>query len=430
MVKRRKILKNSLLFRRAKHCLVGGVDSPVRSFNYVGLDPILIEKGKGAYVYDYDGNKYIDYSISWGALVLGHTHPLVVRKVKQALESGFSFGMTNKREIELAGLIKATCPFIEKIRFVNSGTEAVMGAVRLARGYTRREKIVKFKHSYHGSADYLLADSGSGLTTLNIPLSAGVPENFLKDTFVLPFGDREAVERLFKKYGKQIAAILVEPVGGNFGVLEPDLEFLRLLRQVTKKYGALLIFDEVITGFRFGVGTAAQDFKIPPDLICLGKIIGGGLPIGAFGGNSKIMNKLAPLGKVYQASTFAGNPIVMQAGISVLEILKKSAINYKRIEDLAAYLSFNLRKEAILRNIDLKVSNYGSMFSIKFKHKPQFRKFYLSMLESGVYFVPSEFESNFLSFAHTKKDIEKTIALTKEALDRLTPRRENVTRKY
>jgi len=413
---------NKELFRKAKHYLVGGVSSPVRAFNYVGGSPLLIKKGKGAKIYDYNNKKYIDYVLSWGSAILGHSHPGVRVSLKKTIGLGLSFGTTSGLEIELAKTIKDAIPFIERIRFVNSGTEAVMGAVRLARGYTGRDTIIKFAHSYHGHADYLLSKAGSGLATLNIPQSQGVPLDFIKHTIVAPYGDEKYLDSIFKKYGKQIAAVLFEPVGANFGVVSADTHFLKYLRQITKKYGALLIADEVVTGFRFHFGALSSKFGITPDLICLGKIIGGGLPVGAYAGPSKIMNHLAPLGDVYQASTFSGNPVVMQAGLSTLKELKKSREDYNRIENLAGHLRYILEKEAGALKIPLKVNGFGSMFSLKFKEKEDFKKFYKELLRQGVYFAPSEYEANFLSFAHTKDDIAETAKAIKSALGKIRVR--------
>lgn len=404
------------LFSEARRYLVGGVDSPVRAFNYVGCEPVLIKSGLGPKVYDYDDNSYIDYVMSWGACPLGHAHPEVLGKIKKALKSGLGFGSTNESEITLAKAIRGAVPFVEKIRFVTSGTEAVMAAIRLARGYTARSKIVKFENSYHGHADYLLMKSGSGLATFNISTSAGVPKSLIQDTSIAPYGDVEFIEGLFKKRGKDIAAVIIEPVGGNSGVIPPHIYFLNKLRAVTKKYGALLIFDEVITGFRFRYGAIAEELKITPDLICLGKIIGGGLPIGAYAGSEKIMNNLAPLGRVYQASTFSGNPIVMCAGLAALRTLKRLKNRYADIAELAKYLALNIEKEAMLNGIILKVSHYGGMFSIRFEKVSQFKKFYKNMLDEGIYLAPSEYEANFISFAHTKRDIDRTIKSAGKAL--------------
>ena len=416
------------LLNIAKHYLVGGVDSPVRSFKYVGGSPILIKCGSGAKVFDYNHKEYLDYVLSWGAVILGHAHPEIAKAIKQKVNSGLSFGTTNEAEVELAKEISRAIPFIEKIRFVNSGTEAVMGAVRLARAYTGRDKIIKFSHSYHGHADYLLAKAGSGLATLQIPASAGVPKDFIKHTLVVPFADKGALEALFEKYRNEIAAVLVEPIGGNYGVLPPNVKYLKKLRILTKKYKTLLIFDEVITGFRFGYNAVCQNFGIGPDLICLGKIIGGGLPVGAYGGSAKIMNNLAPLGKVYQASTFSGNPIVMQAGLSTLKILKHQKSNYQRIKNLNNYLCINLKKIAHKYGILLEINYYGSMFSFKFKTKERFVKFYRLMLNAGIFFAPSEFESNFLSFAHTKKEIGRTLNITKNVFKKME--KQNDSRKH
>jgi len=410
---------NSKLFGEAQKYFVGGVNSPVRAFSYVGGDPLIIKKGYGSKVYDHDGNKYIDYVLSWGSLILGHAFPEVVDAVKAAACDGLSFGTTNIKEVELAKLIRKAIPFVEKIRFVNSGTEAVMGAVRLARGYTGRDKIVKFENAYHGHADYLLTKSGSGLATLGIPSSAGVPKDFAKHTIITPANNTNAIEAVFKRYGRKIAAVLVEPVGGNYGVLPPDIEFLKRLRILTAEYGALLIFDEVITGFRFSFGSFARNIGVTPDLIILGKIIGGGLPIGAYGGGRRVMDKLAPLGKVYQASTFSGNPVVMQAGITTLKVLASSRVKYKQLERFTEFLSSAIEKAARSRNIDLKVCRFGPMFSMKFEKKDNFRKFYKDILHAGVYFAPSEYEANFLSFAHSKKDIENTVQAIKLALHKI-----------
>jgi glutamate-1-semialdehyde 2,1-aminomutase len=419
MVKRIIMSQGKRLWQEAKRYLVGGVDSPVRSFRYVGGEPLLIKKGRGSSVWDYDGKRYIDYVLSWGSLILGHAHPSVAAAARQALKDGMGFGTTHKSEIDLAQAIHRAIPFIEKIRFVNSGTEAVMGALRLARGVTERDKILKFEGGYHGHADYLLAKAGSGLVTLSIPVSLGVPEGFIKQTLVAALRNINVVEKIFKKEGNNIAAVIVEPVGGNYGVITPDRDFLKGLRQITKRFGALLIFDEVITGFRFQYGSFAQLLAITPDLICLGKIIGGGLPIGAYGGPDKIMKHLTPEGSVYQASTFSGNPVVMQAGISTLKALEKHSRDYKRLIETTEHLSLRLSEEAKRRGIGLELKYFGTMFSLKFADKEHFKLFYRRMLKYGVFFAPSEFEANFLSFAHTQKDIEKTIKFATQAFDSL-----------
>ncbi|MFC1708621.1 glutamate-1-semialdehyde 2,1-aminomutase [Candidatus Omnitrophota bacterium] len=421
MVKERETIEmaytaNKLLFKQAEKYLVGGVNSPVRSFSYVGGNPLLIKKGKGSKISDYDGNTYIDYVLSYGALILGHAYPKVVESLKKAAENGFSFGATNLGEIKLAELIREAIPSIEKIRFVNSGTEAVMGAVRLARGYTGRDKVVKFRNAYHGHADYFLTKGGSGLASLGIPLSRGVPKDFIKHTIIADYGDQNLVERIFKKYGSQIAAVVVEPVGGNYGVITPDISFLKNLRRITKKFGTLLIFDEVITGFRFHYGSVVDIFSIRPDLICLGKIIGGGLPIGAFGGADRIMNNLAPLGRVYQASTFAGNPIVMSTGIATLKVLSSLQKRYDELTLNTEDLCRTIEDFAKQHNINLDISHYGPMFSFRFRTKSQFQRFYKIILNYGIYFAPSQYETNFVSFAHSTKDIEETKRLVIRAL--------------
>jgi glutamate-1-semialdehyde 2,1-aminomutase len=413
------IMQNAQLYKEAQKYLVAGVNSPVRTFNYVGCEPILAKKGEGSRIYDYDGNNYIDYVLGYGVSMLGHAHREVIAKTKTALNSGFSFGLTNKSEIELAKVISEAIPFIEKIRFVNSGTEAVMGAVRLARGSFKRNKIIKFKNSYHGHADYLLAQAGSGLARLKKSTSSGVPDDFIKHTIVLDYNDKEALTRVFDIYGYDIAAVIVEPVGGNYGVIEPDIGFLQDLRLITKKYKALLIFDEVITGFRFLFGSFAQSIGVEPDIICLGKIIGGGLPIGAFAGKAFLMDKLAPLGDVYQASTFAGGPIVMQAGLATLELLKNGQDAYKRISRFSAIIAESIRKSAAANSLEVSISQYGSLFSLRFSEREDFCAFYKILLSKGIFFAPSEFEANFISFAHSKADIDATAGAVKYALENI-----------
>lgn len=377
---------------------------------------MLFKEGRGAYLVDYDNHRYLDYCLGWGAMILGHAYPGVIRQIKQSLSSGLGFGATHKSEIELAKIICRAIPFVESLRFVNSGTEAVMSALRLARGYKGRDKIIKFTNSYHGHADFLLARAGSGLASLNIPTSAGVPRAYLKDTLILPFGNTQLLEATLRRFKHEIAAVLVEPIGGNYGVLPLDQEFLQQIRKLTKKYSALLIFDEVITGFRFRFGSFTDSPGITPDLVCLGKIIGGGLPIGAYAGSKQIMRKLAPLGKVYQASTFAGNPIVMNAGIATLEALKKQSMGYLRSKALTSRLVYAIRKLEISADLGLKIDFYGNMFSLRFKERRHFAKLFRGLLKAGVYLAPSEFEANFVSFAHTQEQIDKTIVAFKHAL--------------
>ena len=410
---------NNTLFEQAKRRLVGGVNSPARSFAAAAGRQLFLEKGKGSHVFDYEGKEYVDYLMAFGALILGHAHPVVVSCVKQALEAGFCFGTTHAAEVALADIITSTIPCIEKIRFVNSGTEAVMGALRLARGFSGREKIITFANSYHGHADYLLTKAGSGLATLQLPLSKGVPDDFFKHTLSLAYGDIARLEQVFQKYGDDIAAVIVEPVGANYGLIPPDINFLQQLRAITHKHKALLVFDEVVTGFRFLYGSFSKQLGIEPDLICLGKIIGGGLPIGAYGGSSAIMDNLAPLGEVYQASTFGGNPVVMTAGLATLEALALQEKRYEQITDLAKALAEGIGLTIKSHGLEAKLIQYGPMFSLRFQNKQLFRLFYRGLLDEGVLFAPSEFEANFISFAHTEKDVQITIQAVEKAVKAL-----------
>jgi glutamate-1-semialdehyde 2,1-aminomutase len=410
---------NADVISGAGRSLAGGVNSPVRAFNYVGGDPVPIKKGSGSRVYDYNGKEYIDYVLSYGALVLGHAPKEVCEGVKEAITSGTGFGAVHHYETELAQRITRAIPSAKKVRFTSSGTEAVMGAVRLARGATGRDKIIKFKGSYHGHADHLLAKAGSGLATLGLPDSAGVPEDFTRHTMVAQYGSKESVERVFKKYGRDIAAVIVEPVGGNDGVVPPNVDFLKYLRSATQRSGAVLIADEVITGFRFRYGSIMEGFGIRPDIICLGKIIGGGLPIGAYGGSEKMMKNLAPEGDVYQASTFAGNPIVMRAGIETLDLLERLKPEYGHLSDTAAYLAESIAQQAQTFDIGVETQQYGGVFSLRFKERDDFRYYYKALLAEGVYFAPSEHEANFISFAHTDGDIRKTLEASENAFARL-----------
>lgn len=415
VIKKIRHKKNRDIYKAARRVLVGGVNSPVRAFTYTGGDPIPIRRGKGSKVYDYDGKSYIDYVLSYGVQALGHANPEITREVKKTLDSGMGFGATHELEVQLAERIQDAIPLLKKIRFVGSGTEAVMGAVRLARGATGRNKIVKFEHSYHGHADYLLAKAGSGLSTLGLPASKGVPDDFTRSTLISACGDEKQIDSIFKRYGPDIAAVLVEPVGGNSGVVPPDIKYLRKLESLTHKSGALLIFDEVITGFRFHYGSAADLFGIKPDIICLGKIIGGGLPIGAYGGSGAIMKHLAPLGEVYQASTFSGNPIVMSAGLAALRVLESYKKEYKTIECMASHLGGEFKKQAGSCGIGLTVRHFGPMFSLRFEKKEHFQDFHRILLKKGIYLAPSEYESNFVSFGHSETDIKKTIIASEEA---------------
>jgi len=412
-------MNNRALMKTAAKVLVGGVDSPVRAFVSLGRDPVPFKKGRGAKIFDHDGKSYVDHVLSYGALLLGHSDPFVVRRVREAARNGFSFGATTAAEVDLARRIVQAVPFAEKVRFVNSGTEAVMTALRLARGVTRRTKIIKCDRAYHGHADSLLSRAGSGLATLNISLSEGVPGDSLKNTLIIPHGDTAALERVFRRYAGEIAAVIVEPVGGNDGVIVPDPDFLRKLRQETRRCGALLIFDEVITGFRYHYGPVASLLGVGPDLICLGKIIGGGLPIGAVAGSAALMDHLAPLGKVYQASTFGGNPLVMTAGAATLQKLSLLKGRYPTLSEKAAVLSEILRTESRARGVRLDVVRYASMFSLKFHRRTLFRSFYRRLLDRGIYFAPSEYETNFISFAHTLKDVARAQDAVRGAFKRL-----------
>ncbi len=410
---------NNLLFKKAKNIFTGGVNSPVRSFSYVGGAPIPIKKGKGSKVYDYNGKEYIDFVLSYGSVILGHSRPFVVKTIQESINDGLGFGALHGSEIELAYIIKKAIPLAENIRFTTSGTEAVMGALRLARAVTGRNKIIKFEGSYHGHADYLLAKTGSGSATLNIGTSSGVPLEYLTNTIVAPAGDADFIKKIFKKNGNNIAAVIIEPVGGNKGVIEHSPGFLRLIKKLTRAHGSLLVFDEVITGFRFRFGSAADRLGIKPDIIVLGKIIGGGLPIGAYAGPVRIMEHLAPLGQTYQASTFAGNPIVMKAGAATLKILFKEKNSYSRVKELAERLSVKTREHALRYGVNYKIKISGSMFSVKLENEDTFGKFYRKLLEKGIYLAPSEYEANFISFSHTERDIDKTIRAIKETFEKI-----------
>jgi len=424
-------ITNSELFREAKQYIPGGVNSPVRSFRAVGGYPVFVKKGKGSKIYGECGREFIDYCLSWGALILGHTHPEVTQSLKQAIKNGTSFGTATKLEIELAKLIVEAVPSIEQVRLTNSGTEAVMSAIRLARAYTKKNKIIKFEGSYHGHADYLLVKGGSGQATLGIPDSLGVPKDFAKHTIVLPFNNIRKVQEIAEKYHKDLAVIIVEPVMGNSGIILPKSGFLQALRKIANKYNTVLIFDEVITGFRLSYSGAQGYFNVKPDLTCLGKIVGGGLPVGAFGGKKEIMQLLAPLGGVYQAGTLSGNPIAVTAGIATLKTLKKTN-PYKVLEKKTKELCEGIKARADKYNIKLKVNYIGSLFSIFFTDKDVkdyrtakmqdihlFKRFYHGLLKEGVYFSPSGFEANFLSTVHSREDINKTLKLVDEILKKL-----------
>ncbi|KKL06844.1 hypothetical protein LCGC14_2591980, partial [marine sediment metagenome] len=390
------------LYREAQRYIPGGGNSPVRAFKAVGGEPLFIEKGIGSKLYDVDGCEYVDYVLSWGPLILGHGHPQVIKKVKGALEKGTSFGAPTCGETELARMMVQAVPGIEKVRLVNSGTEAVMSAIRLARGYTGRDKIVKFEGCYHGHADYLLVKAGSGATTFGFPDSAGVPHDFTRNTILLPYNDIPAMQRVIRENHPEIAAVIVEPVAGNMGVVLPEDGFLQKLRDITKKYGIVLIFDEVITGFRISYGGAQQYFAVIPDLTCLGKIIGGGFPVGAYGGKKEIMDCLSPLGAVYQAGTLSGNPIAVVAGIETLKILSQAGI-YEKIERRTKELVESLRENAKKLRVDIHINQIGSMFTLFFSSdevydyksakksdQKKFAQYFQGMLRERVYLPCSQ----------------------------------------
>lgn len=415
--------KSRALFERAVKHLSGGVNSPVRAFKAVGGTPIYIERGEGAYIYDVDGNRYLDFCCSWGPLILGHAHPVVVDAISKTAAKGTSFGTVHESEILLAEKIKGLCPHIDKLRFVSSGTEAVMSAIRLARAFTAREKILKFSGCYHGHSDYLLASAGSGLATLGIPSttgapsSAGVPEDFTKHTLVAPLNDRQAIEQIFEKYGSQIAAVIIEPVPANNGLLLQKKEYLQFLREITSRYKSLLIFDEVISGFRVAPGGAVQHYGTTPDMCTYGKVVGGGLPVGAFGGRKEIMSMLAPDGPVYQAGTLSGNPLAMTCGLVTLEFLEKNSC-WEKIEKKTTEFVAGLNEQ--LASLPVSIVSIGSIFWICLqKDVPTkaedispdcaeiYAKLFKAALKAGIYLAPSTYEVGFISTEHSRNDLEE-----------------------
>jgi len=417
------ISRSEALFRRAVEIIPGGVNSPVRAFRSVGGQPLFIARGDGAYLFDADGNRYIDYVGSWGPLLLGHRHPEILAALEKALEIGTSFGAPTEPEIELAEAIIDAVPSIEMVRLVNSGTEATMSAIRVARGFTGRDLIVKFEGCYHGHVDSLLVKAGSGMATLGIADTQGVPQAIAETTIALPFNSLDAVEAAFKSRGDQIAAVIVEPVVGNMGCVPPLPGYLEGLRAITERHGALLIFDEVMTGFRVAFGGAQQLYNIRPDLTTLGKVIGGGLPVGAYGGRKDIMSKVAPAGPIYQAGTLSGNPLAVAAGLAMLSHLKAHPQIYQQLEQRAARLCASAPE-------GVTVNRVGSMFTLFFTGGPvtdwesakvsdttRFGRFFRAMLERGVYLAPSQFEAAFLSAAHSDADIDLTISSLQFALD-------------
>ncbi|MCK8824452.1 glutamate-1-semialdehyde 2,1-aminomutase [Fuchsiella alkaliacetigena] len=420
--------KSQELFTAAKKSIPGGVNSPVRAFSSVGAEPIFIEEAEGSKLRDADGNEYIDYVASWGPMILGHAHPQVVEAVQAATAKGTSFGTPTELETEMAELVVEAVPSIEKVRMVNSGTEATMSALRLARGYTGRDKIIKITGCYHGHGDSLLIDAGSGITTLGIPGSPGVPESIAQQTIAAPFNDLGAIEAIFEKYGEDIAAIILEPVTGNMGVIKPQEGYLEGLREVTEDNGALLIFDEVMTGFRVAYGGVQEKYDVTPDLTCLGKIIGGGLPVGAYGGKEEVMDHIAPDGPVYQAGTLSGNPLAMTAGIETLKLLQEPGV-YEQLEEKSAQLNQGIKDNLEELGLNYYQSREGAMFSLFFTEEEvtdyqtvkacdteAFALYFRKMLEAGIYLGCSQFEAGFISLAHTEEDITKTIEANYSAL--------------
>jgi glutamate-1-semialdehyde 2,1-aminomutase len=425
---KKKRERSAEIFARAEQILVGGVNSPVRAFRSVGGEPLILERGQGAYVYDADGNELIDFVSSWGAMLLGHAHPAVTAAITEQAKRGTSFGVTTELELELALLIREAIPFLEKIRFVSSGTEATMSALRLARGFTQRDVLLKFEGCYHGHADSFLSQAGSGLATLGIAECPGVPDALAKLTLNAPYNDLPAVEKLFAMHGSEIAAVIVEPVAANMGVVVPDDGFLKGLREITRKHGSLLIVDEVITGFRLHNGVAQQLFGIEADLTTMGKIIGGGLPAAAYAGRAEIMNHVAPLGPVYQAGTLAGNPLAMSAGIATLKELKKPGL-YELVNARAEKLVRGLKGAVRSADLPAQVNFHASLATVFFTDKPvrnyqdaktsktkRYAKYFREMLDRGIFLAPSQFEAAFVSAAHTDADIDRTIVAARESL--------------
>ncbi|MGG7619716.1 glutamate-1-semialdehyde 2,1-aminomutase [Bacillus coreaensis] len=426
----RSYSKSIEAFAEAKTLMPGGVNSPVRAFKSVKMDPIFMERGKGSKIYDIDGNEYIDYVLSWGPLILGHANDRVVEAIKKVAELGTSFGAPSLIETKLAKLVKERVPSIEIVRMVSSGTEATMSALRLARGYTGRNKILKFEGCYHGHGDSLLIKAGSGVATLGLPDSPGVPEGVAKNTITVPYNDLESVRYAFEQFGDDIAGIIVEPVAGNMGVVLPQPGFLEGLRDITTQYGALLIFDEVMTGFRVGYNCAQGYFGITPDLTCLGKVIGGGLPVGAYGGRAEIMEQIAPSGPIYQAGTLSGNPLAMTAGLETLSQLTPD--HYEEFARKAALLEEGIRAAAEKHDIPHTINRVGSMVGFFFTNEAvtnyeqaktsnldYFATYYQEMANQGVFLPPSQFEGMFLSTAHSNEDIEKTIKAIEIAFSKL-----------
>ncbi|WP_404397467.1 glutamate-1-semialdehyde 2,1-aminomutase [Idiomarina loihiensis] len=420
------------LYTQAQISIPGGVNSPVRAFNGVGGSPIFFERAEGAYMVDADGKRYIDYVGSWGPMILGHNHPAVLEATLQAAKRGLSFGTPTEVEITMAETIRKIVPSIEKVRMVNSGTEATMTAIRLARGYTSRDKILKFEGNYHGHADSLLVKAGSGALTLGVPNSPGIPEDFAKHTLTATYNDIESVKQIFAEMGDEIACIIVEPVAGNMNCIPPAQSFLEGLRSLCDEHGSVLIFDEVMTGFRVAPGGAQDRYKVKPDLTTLGKVIGGGMPVGAFGGKKEVMNYIAPLGPVYQAGTLSGNPVAMAAGLAALQQLSTPGL-YDQLYQRVDTLLDGLQERADKAGVPMTTNRAGSMFGFFFTEEPEvttyaqatqcnmehFKTFYHAMLEQGVYLAPSAFEGGFMSAAHSEEDIQNTLDAAEKAFAKL-----------
>ncbi|MFZ7120693.1 MAG: glutamate-1-semialdehyde 2,1-aminomutase [Eubacteriaceae bacterium] len=414
--------KSKELYEEAKKYIPGGVNSPVRAFNSVGMDSLFVDKAKGSKIYDVDGNEYIDYICSWGPLIFGHSNEIVYKDMEKIFKQGISYGITSQLEIKLAKLIVEAYPSVEMVRMVNSGTEATMSALRLARGYTNRSKILKFEGCYHGHSDGLLVKSGSGTLTFGSPTSSGVTEDAIKNTIVSEYNNIELLDEIFSKQGEEIAAVIIEPVAGNMGVVPASYEFLKHLRYITQKYNTLLIFDEVITGFRVAFGGAQEIYDINPDLTCFGKIIGGGLPVGAYGGKREIMEMIAPLGPVYQAGTLSGNPLAMHLGYNTLSYLKGNPDIYNKIENMAIKLEDEITKDIVNSRVDATVNRFKGMLNVFFsKEKINsfddvdtcdtkiYEKYFKGMMKEGVLLPPSQYEGMFLSSSHSEEDINKTL---------------------
>lgn len=423
--------KSMSLYKKAVELMPGGVNSPVRAFKAVGGNPLFVEKAKGPKIYDVDGNEYIDYVLSWGAMILGHAHPRVVKALKTAIDKGTSFGAPTALEIELAELIIRAYPSIEKMRMVNSGTEATMSAIRVARGFTGRDRIIKFEGCYHGHADGLLVKAGSGATTFGVPDSPGVPKSYAKNTVTLPFNDARVLKETVEREWRDIACVIIEPVVGNIGCVLPRPMFLENIRKITQRYGIILIFDEVMTGFRVSLGGAQAHYGIIPDMTCLGKVIGGGLPVGAYGGRREIMSLVAPEGPVYQAGTLSGNPLAMTAGVETLKVLFKKG-TYERLENTMQHLEEGLRDASKKAGVKTKFYRAGTMFCTYFTDKEvtdyesakssdtqKFSLFFTDMLMNGINLAPSQFEAGFISTSHTSPDIDRTIDAAYKAVKKL-----------